>query len=184
MQATTRKLVLLSEEPAGLIPTRTPGAVRFEATLTWKSGEDAVTGKILPSWPASESVNVSAKESNGNDAVRRISGEVRAFVEEDMRNTLDPILSTITSTAATSEAVLEMRCFRLARPHVVPQTTLESLALGLWGAGWGVRFGTCWTPLRAGEEAAVGIRGAERGAEYARELIKDFGLWEVASSSL
>lgn len=167
-----------------MIPTRTPGAVRFEATLTWKSGEDAVTGKILPSWPASESVNVSAKESDGIGAVRRISGEVRAFVEEEMRNTLDRILSDITSTAAVSEAVLEMRCFRLARPHVVPRTTLESLALGLWEAGWGVRFGTCWTPLRAGEEAAVGIRGAERGAEYARELIKDSGPWEVVRSTL
>lgn len=167
-----------------MIPTRTPGAVRFEATLTWKSGEDAVTGKILPSWPASESVNVFAKESGGIGAVRYISGEVRAFVEEDMRNTLDPILSTIISTAAIFEAVLEMRCFRLARPHVVPRTTLESLALGLWEAGLGVRFGACWTPLRAGEEAAVGIHGAERGAEYARELIKDSGPWEVVRSTL
>ena len=163
-----------------MIPTRTPGAVRFEATLTWKRRKDAVLGDILPYRPASKSVKVLASETDGIDGVRHISGEVRAFVEEDIQGTLDPILSTITSTAASSEAVLEVRCFRLARPRVVRRATLERLARGLWKAGLGVRFGACWTPLRDGEEAAVGIRGAED----VRERIEDLGLWEVASSAL
>ena len=171
---------MLSEEMAGWIPTRTPGAVRFEATLTWKSGKDAVPGEILPSRRVSKLVKVLVRESAETDGVKRISGEVRAFDEGDLRSTLDPILSTITSTAAISEAVLEARCFRLARPRVVPRATLEDLALGLWGAGLEVRFGACWTPLYAGEEAAVGIRGMED----ARERIEGIWPWEVALSTL
>lgn len=171
---------MLPEEPAGLIPTRTPGAVRFEATLNWKSGADAVLGDIIPSLSNPKLVKVLVSESDEIDGIRRVSGEVRAFSEEDIQGALDFILSTITSTAAISEAVLEVRCVRLARPHIVSEATLGRLARGLWEAGFRVRFGACWTPLCAGEEAAVGVRGVED----AREHIEDLGPWEVVSPAL
>ena len=171
------KLVLLPEEPAGLIPTRTPGSVRFEATLTWQSPKDTVRGGICPSPP--KSVKAFISESDGPEGVRRISGEVRAFAEEELADVLDSLLRSVTSTAAISEAVLEVRSIRVARPRIVPRGVLERLSRGLWESGFGVRFGPGWTPLYDGAEVAVGIRGAEDAYERLSR-----GSWEIASRPL
>lgn len=176
--ATPLKLALIPEEPAGLIPTRTPGAIQFEATLAWRSPEEAVRSIICPLLPSSVKARISETDEPGK--VRRISGELRAFAEDDLESSLDSVLRAITSTAAVSEAVLEVRSVRLARPYVIPRGALERLARGLWEAGLGVRFGSGWTPLYDGAEAAVGIRGAE--AAY--ERLRDWRSWEIASRPL
>ena len=167
-------MALLSEEPFGLVPTRTPGAVSFEASLTWKSGQEADQGRMLPALP--QSVKVFAGESEEVDGLRRISCEVRAFDEGDLQGALDVILHYITSKAALFEAVLEIKCVRRAHPYVIPREILEQLAHGLWNSGCKVEFGTCWTPLYGEEDAAVGVRGAEDA--YA--LIKDLHPWQLA----
>ena len=178
MQVTIpQKLALLSGEPAGRIPTRTPGAVRFEATLTWQNPEEAVPHDICP--PLSGSVKAFISESGEPGGIRYISGEIRAFLEEELESALDSILQEMSSTAALSEAMLEMHCVRVARPHVAARDALERLARGLWEAGFGVRFGPCWTPLYGGVEVAVGIRGAE--GVYERLSLDS---WEIASSPL
>ncbi len=177
MQVTTRKLILLPGEPAGLIPTRTPGSFRFEATLCWQSPEEAVQGRICPALP--RSVRASINESDDPEGMRRISGEILAFDEEDLEDALDSLLRAVTSTAAISEAVLEVRSVRVARPRVAPRDVLEDLARGLWKAGCGVRFGPGWTPLYDGAEAAVGIRGAE---DFFGRL--SLGRWEIVSLPL
>ena len=177
MQVTTPpKLALLPDEPAGWIPTRTPGAVRFEATLTWQSPEEAVAHDMCPPMPVSVKALISDSEEPAG--ARHVSGEVRAFIEEGLDDALDSILQTLSSTAALSEAILEVRSVRVARPRVVPRFTLERLARGLSEAGFGVRFGPCWTPLYGEAEVAVGIRGAEDDYEQLRGL----GYWEIASS--
>lgn len=165
---------MLSEEPFGLVPTRTPAAVSFRASLTWKSGEEIYRGQILPDPP--QTVRVFASESEETDGMGRISGEVRAFTEADLQGALDGILHSITAKAAISEAVLEIKCVRRAHPYVVPRETLEQLARGLWDAGCRVEFGACWTPLYGGEDAAVGIAGAEDAFGFA----KDLRSWELA----
>ncbi len=175
---TTPKLALLTGEPAGWIPTRVPGAIRFEATLTWRSPEEALRQDICPSLP--KSVKACINETDGPDGARHVSGEIRAFVEEDLEDALDSALQTVSSTAALSEAALEIRAVRVARPHVVSRFELERLARGLWEAGFGVRFGPCWTPLYDGAGVAVGIRGAE--GDY--ERLRGFGPWEIASPPL
>lgn len=169
MQVTTPiKLALLSGEPDGWIPTRTPGAIRFEATLTWQGAEEAVRHDICPTLPGSVKAFVSESDEPGG--VRCISGEIRAFDERVLEDALDSVLQTISSTAALTEAALEMHCVRLARPRVVPRYALERLARGLWEAGFGIRFGPCWTPLPGDAEVAVGVRGAGGGYERLRGL--------------
>ncbi|MDQ4106950.1 MAG: hypothetical protein M3157_07245 [Actinomycetota bacterium] len=175
---TSPRLALLPEEPAGLIPTRTPGAIGFEATLAWQSPEEAVRTAICPALP--RSVKARICETDGPGEIRRISGELRAFAERDLEHCLDSVLRTLTSTAAVSEAVLEIRSVRVARPRAVPRGALERLARGLWEAGLGVRFGPGCTPLYDGAEVAVGIRGAE--AAY--ERLRDRGSWEIVSRPL
>ncbi len=176
--ATPLKLALIPGEPAGLIPTRTPGAIRFEATLTWRSPEEAVRNIIYSLLSSSVKARISETDEPGE--VRRISGEIRAFAEEDLESSLDSVLRAIISTAAVSEAMLEMRSVRVTRPRTVPRGVLERLARGLWEAGFRVRFGPGWTPLYDGVEVAVGTRGAE--AAY--ERLRDCGSWEVASRPL
>jgi hypothetical protein len=179
LQVTTPpKLALLSGEPAGRIPTRTPGAVRFEATLTWQNLEEAVQRNICPPLPGSVKAFIS--ESGEPGGVRYISGEILAFAEEELESALDSILQEVSSTAALSEAVLEMHCVRVAHPRVAARDALERLARGLWEGGLGVRFGPCWTPLYGGAEVAVGIRGAE--GVY--ERLRDLDSWEIASPPL
>lgn len=177
--AAPTKLVLLPDEPAGLISTRTPGAVCFEATLTWRNPEEAVTGDVLPA--LSETVRASVQDASEPDAVRRIRGELRAFDEDELARALDSLLRSLTSTAALSEAVLETHYVWVCRPRSVPRGVLERLARGLWEAGLEVRFGPCWEPLHDGAEAAVGVRGAG-GDIY--ERLRDAGPWETASRPL
>lgn len=178
MPSATGRLALLPEEPAGLIPTRTPGAVRFEAKLTWRSPEEAMPGKVLPSLPRGVKVYITEPDEPGEN--RWISGEIRAFAERDLDDALDSILRAVTSAAALSEAVLEVRTVRVARPRIVSRDVLGGLARGMWESGFGVRFGPCWTPLWDGVEAAVGTRDLED----AHERIRILGPWEIASRPL
>lgn len=179
MQAVTgTKLALLPDEPVGLIPTRTPGSVSFEAKLTWRELEEAIWEKICPIPP--KSVKVLLDEHYEPEGSRLISGEIRAFAERDLEETLDSILRNVTSIAAASEAVLEVRSVRNARARVVSLEVLEKLALGVWEVGFGVRFGPCWTPLCGETEAAVGIRSAED----AHERLGDMDSWEITSRHL
>lgn len=179
MQAVTgAKLALLSEEPAGLIPTRTPGSVSFGANLTWRSPEEMAPDRIRASLP--ESVRAFISEYNGSEGTRRISGEIRAFAEQDLKEAMDSILHAVTSTAAASEAVLEVWTARESRPRIVPRELLEQLALGMREAGFRAWFGPCWTPLCNEAEVAVGVRGME--GVY--ECLKDQGSWEITSRHL
>lgn len=133
---------------------------------------------ICPHLPGSVKAFISESDEPGG--IRYISGEIRAFVEEELENALDSVLQKVSSTAALSEAALEMHCVRMACPRIISCDALERLARGLWEAGFGVRFGPCWTPLYGGAEVAVGIRGAEGGYERLRDLDS----WEIASPPL
>lgn len=175
---------MLPEEPAGLIPTRAPGAVRFEVKLTWRSPEEAVLGSIIPSPLKGVRFfyldGTNGATGPGETETRCISGEIRAFTEKDLDDALDSVLGSVTSMAALTEAVLEVKTVRVARPRTLSRGAVVGLASEVWGAGFGVRFGPCWTPLWDGVEAAVGIGGLGE----AHERMGGLGSWEIVSRPL
>ncbi|MGB3684034.1 MAG: hypothetical protein WA990_16270 [Rubrobacteraceae bacterium] len=183
-----RRLALLPEEPAGLIPTRTPGAVRFEMKLTWRSPGEAGPERIFPEPPRGVRLYVDITNGGGDSGesgTRYISGEVRAFSERDLDDALDSLLGAGTSVAALSEAVLEFKTVRIARPRVLTPEAIGNLARGLWESGIGVRFGPCWTPLWEGVEAALGTgAGGIGNLEDGNGRVRGLASWETVSRPL
>ena len=169
-----RILVLPTGEPAGTVATRTAGVAEFGATLFWDRAEDAPPGPTLPTLP--ECVRCSVVETDApGEARREVLGEVLALTRRDLGQALETVLRSLTAAAALSGAVLETRVVRVAQPEAVPSGVVQALALDLWNAGFGVRFGLSWTPSQNGG-VAVGFRGAEA------ELKRFFGehpSWEM-----
>jgi hypothetical protein len=70
-------------------------------------------------------------------------------------------LRSLTTSAALSGAVLETRATRVTPPVSTPATTLQTLALDLWDAGFQVTFAPSWTLVPEGA-VGLGILGAEQ----------------------
>ena len=152
--------MLPTGDPAGTIATSTAGLIEFSATLSWDSLEDVSLSPTLPALP--ETARSSVVETDDPAMPRReILGEILALSERDLGSALETILRSLTITAALSEAVLETRAACVMPPASVPATTLQSLALDLWEAGFRVRFAPSWTPVPEGA-VGLGVLGAEQ----------------------
>lgn len=151
-------------DPAGTIATRTAGLAEVRATFSWDRPQDAPAGTLLPDVSAiARSVRCELAETPlPCGTAREVSGTVLALTEEDLGSALESVLRGITAAAALSDALLESRVLRVARPRATPQDVLEALALDLWAAGFSVRFAPSWKPVPAGT-VALGGGGDEDG---------------------
>lgn len=157
-------VMLLPEEPAGKISTRTAGMVEFRAELSWRFPDDVPSDRILAGLGCGN-VRFSVAETDGPDgASRDISCELRAFTDEELRVAMDEALRAVTVAAALCEAVLETCASRLACPSVTPLQVLEMLACETWRAGFGVHFGPSWSPVH-GADVGLGVRGGNGEVE-------------------
>jgi hypothetical protein len=144
---------------AGTVATRTAGLLEFSATLSWKGVEDLPQAPTLPALP--ETARCSVVQTDDPETGRRgIVGEILALSERDLGSALENVLRSLTTSAALSDTVLEIRAARVAPPASAPATTLQALALDLRDAGFGVRFAPSWTPVPEGA-VGLGILGAE-----------------------
>ena len=147
-------------DPAGTVATFTAGLLEFSATLHWNRIEDLPQAPTLSTLP--ETARCSLVETDDPETGRReILGEILALSERDLGSALENILRTLTTSAALSDAVLETRAVRVTPPASAPATTLQTLALDLRDAGFGVRFAPSWTPVPEGA-VGLGILGAEQ----------------------
>jgi hypothetical protein len=152
--------VFSTGDPAGTVATRTAGLLEFSATLSWKRIKDLPQVPTLPTLP--ETARCSVVETDDPETGKRgILGEILAFSDRDLGSALQNVLRSLTISAALSDAVLETRASRVASPASAPATTLQTLALDLRDAGFGVRFAPSWTPVPEGA-VGLGIVGAER----------------------
>lgn len=116
----------------------------------------------LPLFPEEANVGCSLVEESDEEAETvTIRGEIRAFSDVDVRQTVESVLREISAASALIEAILEMRVLRIAKPAVIHPDVLEMLAHDLRGGGFPIRFGRSWSSVRD-VTAAVGIHGAER----------------------
>ena len=147
-------------DPAGTVATFTAGLLEFSATLHWNRIEDLPQAPTLSTLP--ETARCSLVETDDPETGRRgILGEIVALTERDLGSALENVLRSLTASAALSDAVLEIRATRLAPPASAPATTLQTLALDLWDAGFEVRFAPSWSPVPEGA-IGLGILGAEQ----------------------
>jgi hypothetical protein len=148
-------------DPAGTVATRSAGLLEFSATLIFRSAEDVPLRPTLPALP--QTARCSIVETD--DGYRReIMGEILALSETDLGSALETVLRTLTIAAALSEAVLESRTARVRPVRAAPAAVLQSLALDLRDAGFGVGFAPTWTLLAEGE-IGLGVLGAEQELE-------------------
>lgn len=166
--------VLPTGDRAGTIATRTAGLIEFSATLSWHGPEDVPCAPTLPTLP--EAVRCSVVETDDPEGRREILGEILGLSDHDLGAALERVLRSLTITAALSDALLETRAVRVMSPASTPATTLQTLALDLRGAGFGVRFAPTWTPVPDGT-IGLGIAGAE---EELRSFLEAHPSWEVA----
>ena len=147
-------------DPAGTVATRTAGLLEFSATLSWKRIGDLPQAPTLPTLP--ETARCSVVETDDPETGKRgILGEILALSDRDLGSALQNILRSLTISAALSDAVLETRAARVTPPASAPATTLQTLALDLRDAGFGVRFAPSWTPVPEGA-VGLGILGSEK----------------------
>jgi hypothetical protein len=152
--------VLPTGDPAGTVATCTAGLLEFSATLSWDRVEDLPQALTLPALP--ETARCSVVETDDPEAGRRgILGEILALSERDLGSALETVLRSLTTKAALSDAVLEIRAAHVTPAASAPATTLQALALDLWDAGFEVRFAPSWTPVPEGA-VGLGVLGAEQ----------------------
>jgi hypothetical protein len=152
--------VFPTSDPAGTVATCTAGLLEFSATLSWNRVEDLPQALTLPALP--ETARCSVVETDDPATGRRgILGEILALCERDLGSALQAVLRSLTTSAALSDAVLEIRATRVAPPASAPATTLQALALDLRDAGFEVRFAPSWTPVPVGA-IGLGVLGAEQ----------------------
>jgi transglutaminase-like putative cysteine protease len=137
-------------DPAGTVATCTAGLLEFSATLSWNRAEDLPQAPTLPALPAT--VRCSVVETDDPAMCRELG------------SALQTVLRSLTISAALSDAVLETRATRVARPASAPATTLQALALDLRDAGFEVRFTPSWTLVPEGA-VGLGVLGAEQELE-------------------
>jgi hypothetical protein len=157
-------LGLLSAERAGRISTRNAGAISFEATFKWRPEDGTTSGLILHGPAPGARFYFLARAEDPVAAKIRITCEVRAFYTEQLIATLDDLLRYVTTHAALSDAVLEIRTVRLADPTVTSVKLVEALAWQLWDAGFPVSFGRSWSPAPEAD-VSVGSGGLEEACE-------------------
>lgn len=149
-----------TEDSAGTIATRSAGLIEFTATLSYRSAEEVPETPLLPALP--DSVRCSVVETGDREECRcEVLGEILALSETDLGLALETVLRSLTITAALSDAVLETRAARVVPVRRAPASALQTLALDLRDAGFGVRFGPTWTPV-AEDAIGLGVRGAEK----------------------
>lgn len=147
-------------DPAGTVATRTAGLLEFSATLYFNRVEDLPQAPTLPA--LSETARCSVVETDDPETGRRgILGEIVALTERDLGSALENAFRSLTASAALSDAVLETRAARVTPPASAPATTLQTLALDLWDAGFEVSFAPSWSPVPEGA-IGLGILGAEQ----------------------
>ncbi|CAN5883185.1 hypothetical protein BH23ACT11_BH23ACT11_05980 [soil metagenome] len=168
------RVALVPEEPAGKVITRSAGAVEVWASLGWPSVADVPEYSMLPSFP--ETVKPLLTESGESKATERIvAGELLAFSDQDLSAGVDLLLRTLTTTAAVTDAVLEVRVFRAAAPRVSDGDLVCGLARKLWKDGRYVTFGVSWHPVRE-SQVALGVGGSSVDLEG---FIGVEELWEI-----
>jgi hypothetical protein len=161
-------------DPAGTVATRTAGLLEFSATLSWNGPEDLPKAPALPAPP--ETARCSVFETDEPEMGKReILGEMLALSERDLGSALENVLRTLATSAALSDAVLEIRATRITPPASAPPTALQALALDLWDAGFGVAFAPSWTPVPEGA-VGLGILGAE---QELRSFIEAHPSWKA-----
>jgi hypothetical protein len=152
-----------TREPAGTVATSAAGLVEFSATLLWRREEDLPKGPTLGALPHSARCSV-VETDDVAGRKREILGEILALSEGHLGRALESVLRSLSIAAALSDAVLESRAARVTPARVAPAAGLQTLALDLRDAGFGVRFAPTWTPLAEGE-LGLGVLGAERELE-------------------
>ncbi len=172
-----RTLALLSGEPAGRIPTRSAGAVFFEATLTMRPGDELPSGPILGEPTPGARFYYLARTNDPASGVHRISCEIRALHHDPLTAALNTVLRSVTARAALAEAVLETRALRLAGPSVTPDYLVEKLRRQLLQYGLRPTFGPSWAPV-AGADVSVGTRGRE---EELQAFLHSYPGWKLLS---
>ena len=172
-------LLLLPDEPAGRIATRSAGAALFEADFSHLPGDlpgdlpisvasEHALFRLAPP-PGARFLPGPTLAVDGPSPVGRFCLEVRFLTDAAGRDAADILLREASVWAAVKEAVLEARLLRLADPVVHPATLIQSLARDLRDAGIGVGFGPSWSPV-AEACLAVGSGGAcPTMARFARE---------------
>ncbi|MBA4115897.1 MAG: hypothetical protein H0X71_05555 [Rubrobacter sp.] len=170
-------LALLPGEPAGRIPTRSAGAVFFEATLTMRPGEEIPSGPILGEPTPGARFYSLTRTDDPTSGTYKISCEIRALHLNPLTAALNTVLRSVTVHAALAEAVLEARALRLAEPSVTPDYLVEKLARQLLQYGLRPTFGPSWAPV-AGADVSVGTRGRE---EELQAFLHSYPGWKLLS---
>jgi hypothetical protein len=161
-------------DPAGTVATRTAGLLEFSATLSWNGLEELPKAPTLAAPP--ETARCSVFETDDPETGKReVLGEMLALSERDLGSALENVLRTLATSAALSDAVLEIRAARVTPPVSAPATALQALALDLWAAGFGVAFAPSWTPVPEGA-VGLGILGAE---QELRSFIEAHPSWKA-----
>lgn len=154
---------LLDGEPAGVVCTRTAGAVDLEATLEWPEGEGGISviGLLPDLEPAPDdwSAGGSLRESAGHGLIT-VTGTLYSFEEDALRSVLDDTLRAVASVATVHEAVLRTRVLRAGRPSCPSAGVVQTLARRLWAGGVRVRFGASRSLAAPGADVMLGCRGA------------------------
>jgi len=104
-----------------------------------------------------------------------VTGDVRAFGEQDLRQAVDSVLRTISAASALSEAVLEAHAVRRCSPAVTPAAILEALAWDLRDAGFPVAFGRSWS---SAPDAEIAVGSGSDGSDLAG-FLSGHPSWEV-----
>ncbi|MBA2534669.1 MAG: hypothetical protein H0V21_06635 [Rubrobacter sp.] len=152
-----------TSDAAGTVATRSAGLIEFSAAFSYRRAEEVPEALALPALP--DTVRCSFVGTGDLEEGRReILGEIMALSETDLGIALETVLRALTITAALSNAVLQSRAARLAPVRQGPAAALQTLALDLRDAGFGVRFAPTWTPVAEGA-VGLGIRGAEQELE-------------------
>jgi hypothetical protein len=143
-----------------LIATRIAGTARFEAVLSWRGPEEMPPLPTIPAWSAAESARISVSETEDPESPRRrLVGEISALTQPELGSALEAVLRSVTTVAALTEAVLEVRAVRTVTPKESSPATLQALARDLGDAGFPVRFAPSWTPAPEAD-VCLGVGGA------------------------
>jgi hypothetical protein len=166
--------VLPTGDPAGTLATRTAGLLEFSATISWNGLEELPKAPSLSAPPGTARCSV-FETDDPETGKREVLGEMLALSERNLASALENVLRTLATSAALSDAVLEIRATRVTPPTSAPATALQALAIDLWAAGFGVTFAPSWTPVPKGA-VGLGILGAE---QELRSFIEAHPSWRV-----
>ncbi len=156
--------MLVTGDPAGTLATRTAGLVEFRASLEWEGAPSRPPSCLPAPEPSLRQDLEEVLDPTGTKLL--ISGTIRAMTERELGAGLELVMRSVGNAAALSGAIVEMRAFRGCPPRATPPVVLQALALGLWRAGFHVRFAPSWTPAE--------FRGPSLGAGGEEEAVRNF----------